>query len=70
MDLLVVSSCLRPSGLMGEVFCLVLGWQPSCLHLVSTSRSGLDRTRSSEMPEIQDWRGIRGRQVLGLGRTD
>ena len=23
----VVISCLRPSGLMGEVFCLVLGWQ-------------------------------------------
>ena len=26
-DPLVVSSCLRPSGLMGGVFCLVLGWQ-------------------------------------------
>ena len=26
-DPLVVISCLRPSGLMGEVFSLVLGWQ-------------------------------------------
>ena len=53
-DLLFVSSCLRPSGLMGEVYSLVLGWQTQLSSLKSTSCFGLDRIRSSEVPEVQD----------------
>ena len=38
--LFVVGSYLRPSGLMGQVYSLVLRWQTQCLHSISTSCFG------------------------------
>ena len=69
--LFVVDSCLRPSGLMGEVYSLVLGWQTQCLHSISTSRFG---TRQDK--EFRDVRGsgfrerIGDRWILDLNKMD
>ena len=64
MDPFVVSSYLRPSGLMGEVFYLVLGWQTQCLHSISTNRSGTGQDK--DFGDAGDLGLEQGQEIGGL----